>query len=241
MAPEVATADGAGTDQLGWKTELPVSLRSNEAFAPYKTKEEFLNGHIAAVTRSKELEGKLAGSILKLPDNASEEERNVYLMELGRPETADGYELDGEKPEEPGWKEWKQEFFKLGLPANTAKALSAVYNRRINALVEAYKANVQKMNADAETTLKTEWGDKYSSNVELVRRLWKTNVDGDLDKDFDAQTSTVRTAIMRFIFKMAAKTGEDISPAGAQQRTAQGDPFDPKTFYSKSPAPPVTR
>lgn len=238
---EAATGDQQ-TQTPGWLAGLPAELRDNEAFKSHKTVGDFARIHLEVAQKAKDLEGKLANSIPKLGANATQEERDRYQMALGRPAKPDEYELDGEDKNAKEWTGyWRNELFKIGVPKDQAKLISAAFNSQLQKVVDAHNATIQAANAEAQTKLKTEWGDKYEANVQLAQRLWKRDVDGDLDKDFDSLSSPVRTAVLRFIFKMAAKTGEDISPVGANGRTSQGDPFDPKSFYSKSPAPPNTR
>lgn len=233
--PNGGTGNQPGSSP-GWLAGLPAELRDNEAFKGHKTVGDFAKSHLAVAQKAKDLEAKLANSIPKLPDGASSEERDLYFNSLGRPESPSGYELVGENKDKPGAMDyWKGEFHKLGLTKSQARDLTALYDRRINAMVDEYNANVLKTNTEAETSLKTEWGDKYAANVELVRRLWKTNTDTELDKAFQGEISANRVAIMRFVFRMAEKTGEDLSPSASHQRTSA--PAGMREFYKDMPGP----
>jgi hypothetical protein len=225
------------TESLGWRAGLPDDLKTNEAFVPYKTVGEFAKAHLATATKAKELEGKLGNSIPKLSENATPEEREQFFNSLGRPEKPEGYELDGEDKNAKEWTGyWRNEMHKIGVPKDQAKAISVAFNKQINGMVEAHNAKIQAEISETSTKLKTELGDKYDASVELASRLWKRDTDVDLDKAFPAETSAGRTAVIRYILKMAAKTGEDSSLRGAQPRK----PNVPGTFinYDKSPAPP---
>jgi hypothetical protein len=218
--------------QPGWLAGLPAELRDNEAFKAHKTVGDFARVHLETAQKAKDLEGRLANSIPKLGANATQEERDRFFNSIGRPDKPEGYLLDGgDQEKEKLLTPWKQDFFELGLTADQAKGLKAKWDGRINKLVDDRRIQ----DAEAETKLKADWGDRYPATVELVKRLWKRETDIDLDVAFAGENSANRVAIMRYVFKMAAKTGEDTSPAGAIDRRTGGDPFDPKTFYSNPP------
>ena len=56
---------------LGWRVQLPDDLKANETFTPFKTVGDFAKAHIETITKAKELEGKLSGSIPKLTPASS--------------------------------------------------------------------------------------------------------------------------------------------------------------------------
>lgn len=245
---EAAVAQGApagnqggngndGGQSLGWRAGLPDEFKNHEAFTPFKTVGDFAKVHIETAGKVKDLETKLAGSIPKLPDNATQEQKDAFFASLGRPGKAEEYEFDGEDKNAPEWNaHWKNEFHKLGFSKDAAKALSASFNAQMQKMVEVHNAKIQQEIGEASTKLKADLGDKYDASVALAQRLWKRDVDGDFDKDFQAESSKTRYSIIRYILKMAAKTGEDTSLRGAGERQVQ----KPAALitYDKSPAPP---
>ena len=227
-----------GATSLGWRAGLPADLKEHEAFTPFKTVGDFAKAHLETAKKATDLEGKLKDAIPKLPENATQEERDIHAMALGRPEKPEEYELAGDGKDAPEWtSSWKQDLFNLGVPKDTAKALSGLLSTKIQAMVDAHNAGIKKEIETASVQLKAEWGDKYDANVALAARLWKDNADGDLDKDFQAETSKTRSAIIRYIVKMAAKTGEDTSVPGGGQRNQATMPD--RMTYDKSNMPPA--
>ena len=226
----------------GWVAGLPADLKTNETFTKFQTVGDLGRSYLdltARVAKVPELETRLANSIPKLGDNATQEERDRYQTALGRPQKPEEYEFEGDGKNDPKWAaDWKQDLFKLGLPKDTAKSLSHLLSTKIQAMVDAHNANIQRMNVESETKLKAEWGDKYDANTELAKRFWKEHGDGEFDKAFEGATGAQRHAIAKFVFRMAAKTGEDRSQPGAQARTAR--PNGGMT-YPNSPAPPNAR
>jgi hypothetical protein len=233
---ETVTPGNQQTQAPGWLAGLPAELRDNETFKPYKTVGDFAKAHIETATKAKELETKLGNTIPKLGENATQEERAQFFNSLGRPEKPEGYELEGgDQEKERVLAPWKQEFHELGLTAAQAKGLKAKWDGRINGLIEQHQAKAKQEIAEASTKLKTEWGDKYDANLELVNRFWKKETDSEFDKAFDGESSANRFTMMRFLFKVAAKTGEDTSQAGSQHRQAAAATGNP---YPKSVMPP---
>ena len=214
-----------------WTQQLPDDLKTNEAFTGFATLGDFAKAHLDTQGKLTEFDGKvkeyegkvtdlskrLESSIPKLPENASDEDRNTFYQALGRPEKWEDYQLDGENTNAKEWQDyWRQTFFGIGVPADMATKLTAAYNAQIQKLVETHNANIQKEIETSSATLKAEWGDKYDENVELAKRLWTKHTDGDFDKAFNGETSANRFAMLKYITKMAQLTGEDGSPPGAQ-------------------------
>ncbi len=223
----------------GWLAGLPAELRDNEAFKSHKTVGDFAKSHLETAKKVKEYEGKLANSVVKPGENATQEERDKYYNSLGRPEKPDGYELDGEDKNAKEWTGyWRNELHKIGVPKDMAKAISASFNKQTQAMVEAHNAAIQRQIVDTSTALKTELGDKYDASVELASRLWKQwgKTEVDFDKAFASETSQNRVTMIRFLLNVAAKTGEDSSLRGSGQRGNATPP--PFINYDKSPAPP---
>ena len=70
----------------------------------------------------------------------------------------------------------------------------------------------------AEAKLKSEWGDKFDTNVELAKRLYQKHLGNEFDKDFDSGTGTTLRSTIRLLLKVASLTGEDRSPQGGRVR-----------------------
>lgn len=199
----------------GWIAGLPDDLKTNEAFRDFKTVGDFAKSYLETTSKYSEAEKKLGSSIPKLPDDATDEDRSLYFDALGRPKQPSEYELDGEDKNAPEWSDsWKKEFHSLGLTKTQAKDLSGKFNARIQQMVEAHNATLKNEMTTAEANLKSEWGDKYDTNVELAKRVYQKHLGNEFDKDFDAGTGTTRLSTIKMLVKLAALTGEDKSPQG---------------------------
>lgn len=172
---QVAAGDKAGDVQqtLGWRAELPDPLKQHEVFTAYKTKNDLWNGHIDAVTKLKEAEGKLANSIPKLAENATDEQKAAFRAALGVPEKAEDYEIELTEGMDNSLAPWfKNTAFKLGMPKDMAKGLSNAWNGMIAEIVKAKAENDLKSHNEAVTKLQTEWGDNANTNAEIVKKAY---------------------------------------------------------------------
>lgn len=221
--PEVAIAEpvtttattttSTDTTSLGWRAGLPDDLKQNTDLATFKTVGDFAKSAIETKAKVTDLEKKLGDSIPKLPDDATVEERATYLDALGRPKTAADYKLDGEDKNDPkAMSEWKADFHELGLTQAQANGITQKYGARINKLVDDFKAKAQQEISASEQQLKTKWGTKFDTNVELAKRLWKNYGKAEFDNAFSTTTDVNRFVIMDMIVDFASKTGEDTSP-----------------------------
>ena len=216
------------TESLGWRAGLPGDLQQSETFKPFKTVGDFAKNYLETSTKAADLEQKLGNSIPKLKDDASDVERSAFYDALGRPKDAKEYEFDGEDKNAPEWtNHWKQVSHSLGLTKTQAKNLSTAFNAQMTQMVEAHNAKIAGEVTAATEKLKSEWGDKFDTNVELAKRVYQKHIGTEFDKDFDAGTGTTRLATMRLIMKFAALTGEDRSPQGGNtiSSTGAGNPF----------------
>lgn len=233
--PEVADPPQAPAAP-GWIAGLPDTLKTNEAFTKFKTVGDFANDYLATTAKVSELEQRVSSSVPKLPDDATDEERSLYFDALGRPKQPSEYEFDGEDKNAPEWtSHWKQVSHSLGLTKTQAKNLSTAFNQQMQKMVEAHNAKMQGEVKTATDKLKSEWGDKFDTNVELAKRLYQKHLGTEFDKDFDAGTGTTRLSTIRMLVKLAALTGEDTSPQSTQRPQVNGV----NNPYPKSQMPPA--
>jgi len=224
------------SESLGWRAGLPGDLQKDETFSQFKTVGDFAKHHLEVSKKATELEGKLSNYVPKLPDNATDEDRNLYYEALGRPKTASEYEFDGEDKNATEWtNEWKQQFHSLGLTKTQAKALSSAWNTSIQKMVDAHNASVQNEMKSAEAKLRSEMGDKYDTNVELAKRMTQKHLGAEFDKTFNNLPAESRFGVVRLLLKVASLTGEDVSPKAGHTQSGSKVSF---IEYDKSPAPP---
>ncbi len=198
-----------------WMTSVPKEFRDNKALWKHKDFSSYLK---ESSENSDKLEGFDPEKVLNLPgDDASDEDREAFYQKLGKPETAEGYELD-----DPGFPDGlerdadleghlKQWAFKANVPADALKSLVGEYNTYVG---EAFKAATEAYDADvlAKTeALKADKKDGYNEFVLKAQRA-ATQLGGDefitLLKDSGLETHPT-------FLKVFGKLGEVISSDSA--------------------------
>ncbi len=186
--------EGGGSVEFpGWMDSLPDAMKQNESFAQFGEASD-------AYSKLDEML-KAEGNALTIPGkDASDEDKNAFAMKMGRPETAEGYEIG--KPND--WPEgvpyddaldgqFKEAAFKADLSGDKANALHGWYNNLVlgqhNAEVQVEKAAMEK----AENELKAAWpGDKYKVNTEMAHRAFK---------QFGGESEAEQNEMMDFVDK----------------------------------------
>jgi hypothetical protein len=125
-----------------------------------------------------ELQKKLGGDKLPLPKDASDVEGWKTVWEkLGKPEKADDYALAKPEALDPSlWSEDDAKAFQQFAHANNllpaqAKALVEWQASRTIAEVTAATTAAQVQRAEAEKSLKAEWGAEFDENLRLARHV----------------------------------------------------------------------
>lgn len=223
ITPEVTpVADGEPvvpvtpeTQTLGWKTELPESIRGNEVFAPYKTKNDLWNGHIEAVNKAKDLESKLSNAIPKLAENATPEELSAFNKAIGVPDKPEDYQFTKPKlpdglPYDESIETWfRNTAHELGMPSAVAGGLFEKWN---GLMVEVYnkqtadkKAYVDSLMAD----VKKEWGNEYDTKAEIAKRGQEKLASVATDPKFKEWLDNYKPESNPMLFRLFSLVGEN--------------------------------
>ena len=110
---------------------------------------------------------KFASNKISIPKADDAEAWKKLDAKLGCPETIEGYELtDVAEVDKPYLDDFKKAALETGMRPNQVKAMYDFYKGRQDQITEAFNAQVEK---DKEA-IKSEWGDDYSKNEELMRR-----------------------------------------------------------------------
>jgi len=166
-------AIGTPTPEPSWRDQLPEDL------ATLPTMEKFNGKGFEEVVRSYvNLEQKMGGNpIVKPGENGTEEQWNEYFSQIGRPSTADEYELAAPENVPEGFnispeyeKSFKQAAFETGASAATVKsmwdALQTTATGDYNTAVTANKTRLK----EAHEALEKKWGAAYPEKVQQANR-----------------------------------------------------------------------
>jgi hypothetical protein len=207
----------------GWRESVAPEYR--------KIAEKFVTP--ADVVRSyAELERKLGSAVHVPGEQADEAERARFYERIGRPKRVEDYAIDvpvglpdSLQPDEAG--EGRQRRFlehahRAGLTRNQAQAaINWYYGELANEHTRNSRARGESF-AEAETSLRSEWGGDYDRNVEYGRRAMAQfgNVDA-----VDRMEETLGTSQ---VLRMMARIGRALGEAGTVNGGARAKSGDLK-------------
>jgi hypothetical protein len=247
--PQVTETDQGGKESLGWRAALPDEFKEHGWVKTFSKPGDFVKDAIAVKTDRDSLKTKLDNSIPKLLADASDQEKDVYYLSIGRPEKAEQYEFpdfNGRKNDPEFVKAASEQFFKTGVPKNMVTDIVNWYNGYMDLVEKKIQEKYTKERSDADAKLKADLGDKYDASIQLLTRLWEKHVGKDMP--FNQWLNRPRKEgellgndpfLIRYMLEVAKLTGEDISPPGSPPRgkPKEGKPGEFLT-YDKSPPPP---
>jgi len=183
-----------GSD-LGWRAALPDDLKNHDFVKDYAKPGDAIQAFVDLKTETSKM--------LRIPDEKStDEERSAFLNALGRPQTAEEYNLAKPEglPEDVPYDENISETFKgifheIGLSNSQAETIWGKYHDFIKSGYETSKKAEQEALDGAINSLKDEWtGDKFKENTELAHRAF-TGIFEDKTKQEEAKTFIEETKI----------------------------------------------
>jgi hypothetical protein len=164
------------TEETSWRDALPEGLRENNSLGKFSSVEALAKSYVNA----EQLIGRE-----KIPMPQSEEDWDTVYNRLGRPETADNYELTvpetlPEKIRElDGNIDWFRETaHQLGLNDKQAQGIYNAFWDNLAKDAEIMEADGRNSAAEAEAELRAEWGTKAEYNLEVANRF-ASEVGGD--------------------------------------------------------------
>ncbi len=245
-APGAATPqqDG-GVQSPGWIAQLPDDLKGNETFTGYKTVGELAKAHLDTSGKVAELEGKLAGTIPKLSENATADEKAAYLKAIGVPESPDGYEFERPAmPEGVPYNEALEKWFrdtahKAGISAEQAKTLYGSYNQFGAEFLKSLEVQRQDTLTKGMNALKESWGNHYDDNVAVVKRVQEKIglSDPDMKAVLTEHNLENDPRVIKWLLNAAPAYLDDYAPSGG--RPPAGSKANEGMNY-KVPNPPPT-
>lgn len=165
----------------GWISGLPGDLQGDETFTTHKTVGDFAKHHLEVAGKVTELEGKLAGAIVKPGNDATDEQRATYRQAMGIPEKPEDYTLTRPEniPIDEGMEAWfRTEAHAADLPQEAVEKLYNAWNTKVAEAREAAKTSCLD-------TLRGEWQADYDTNLEITKRAAKQFGGDDLMAFFE--------------------------------------------------------
>ena len=231
-----------GTKFGDWRDQLGDDLKKNEIFTSFKgTLSDFAKSHVDTLGKVKDFEGRVANSIPKLSDKATDAEKVAYRKALGVPNKPEEYEFPVREGKEnnPQMVGWAQKVFhRHGVPKEAAKGIGAEWNQFMDDMVEAEEKIAETEKVEAQTKFRGQFKseEEYKAGYELTKRFWNKVTGTNFDEVYKEPDAWQVPLFMSFIFNTAKMMGEDVSPKGR----SPGDTKTEGMVYDKSPAPPKT-
>jgi hypothetical protein len=169
------TPDSAPAPEPKWYEQAFASdpdLASSPSVQRYETLREFARSKL-------ELEKKLGTKRLEAPQESwTPEQWSKFYGEIGRPESPDAYSAKLEIPEGLPWdaegeKAMRAVFHEAGLTDAQASKVLTAYLEHQSGVWNGYNEQVAQQRAQAESSLRKEWGAAYDGNVRRAEAAWK--------------------------------------------------------------------
>lgn len=157
-----ADGNGGEVQHPAWMSQINDELKSNTEKAGKLSKFEKLSDLASAYL---EAERKLGSSIVKPGENASDEERRAFYKQLGVPDAADKYSIEGDDA-----KTFREIAFKNNLTDEQAKAFYASLKEVGQNALNAQKAAFEQQAHDTQAALQKEYGKDYPTKIEMLKR-----------------------------------------------------------------------
>lgn len=172
---------------------------------------------------------------------------NAVYNRLGRPESADRYELPVPEGDDGSFAQAAAPVLhELGLTTKQARGLAEWWNKASSARIEAADESFSKQSETEYAALRGEWGAAAAQNEELAKRaVLKFSKEAGIDEaTFDAMERAIGTAkVMKLFHAIGAQFSEsafvssDTPAAGAltpaQARNKQAAMFADKEFMAR--------
>lgn len=238
-------ADGGGSQgALDWTSTLSPDVRARVQVSEYKSPDEI---GVALINAEKKIGAK---GVIVPGENATDEDWNKFYNELGRPETAEAYELgDFKTPENLPWDgeaqtEALEGFHGLGLNSKQAEGVLGIYL----GYVEKEVTKAANEAAAAETALRKELGTAYDAKMDLANRVVRHFGGEDLVTEFKQNGQGRNAQMIKTFIGIGEAFGEDgplgdgggggfaMSPAEAQAeiQKLESDPENGKALTDQS-------
>lgn len=178
---------------------------------------------------------KFAGgskNLVELPGpNADPEAWGNFYSKLGRPETADKYNLNAPEDADADLVDWyRNTAHKIGLSDSQAAEMFNAWNTLSGERIQAMEAETARIQEQDILNLRKEWGQAYDSKVDAGRKAVKAlGLDKEALSDLEGKLGTAD--MLKLFANLGSKMGEDsfvtddrkgggfgVTPAAARQQ-----------------------
>lgn len=219
---------------------LPEDLRGNKVFSNFQNIGDLAKSYANAAT----MVGLDKGAVLRLPSEDTPEAWGEVWNKIGRPETADGYDLKAydESPyvDKEAMTKVREMAHKHGVRGAALQELVGMFVADTQAKVDAANAAKEKLVDDYQAKVKSEFGEAYDYKITQIRHSAQ-NIIGTIPEFAEFLKTYPEAAehpgLIKFMSHYAGQTLEDtgsinggststgpLTPAEAQARLAAYQP-----------------
>ena len=194
-----------------WRSSLPEPIRNDPSLADVKDISGLATQFINAQ--------KMIGGRIPMPGKDDADGWNELYNKLGRPETADKYQIDDtvyhglERDAD-----FEQSFFakalEAGLSNNQVSHILDWYNGQVAGIVETTQISPQ----DTINTLRQEWGNATNQKIGFAQRAIGEFGGDDFAQFLDEYNLSNHPMMVRFAAAIGEKLLEDSAPIGSQNQ-----------------------
>ena len=164
-APEETGQVPSEEKSFDFREHIDESIRNDPSLKTYKD----INGMAKSLINAQRMVG--ADKIVVPGSSATEDDWQQIYGKLGRPETADGYELSFKTVGEDNAEWFKNTAHSLGLSQQQATKLLDAYGSRMNETSSTSEEDLERHRVALETDLKKEWGDQFENNMKQANNV----------------------------------------------------------------------
>ena len=155
-------------ENVDWKANLSDELKADKSLENIKDIESLAKSFVHAQ--------KLVGADkIPVPNKfATEKDWDAVYEKLGRPKNSDGYKFnlpEDQNVNQEALKTFADHAHKLGLLPNQADGVVKFYNEMISKELSEADQIALAQRTKAETELKTEWGQAYTTKVQAANNI----------------------------------------------------------------------
>jgi len=170
--PAEVAQGGAGNDFL---STIPEDLRDHPSLGPIKDVENLARSYVNA-------QRLIGADKLPMPVNPTTEDLDNIYSRLGRPESAEGYEIpvDGNIVTEEVAKSYADIAHNLRLTPDQANGVLEYYRAMVQESGSMSEAAESQQRNNTEMALRKEWGDEFDVRIEDAGKIAKQFGSSDL-------------------------------------------------------------
>ena len=209
-----------------WKEAIPEELRNDPNISKFTELEALAKSYVNA-TRM------IGQDKVAVPNNNSTEDQwNEVYDKLGRPESADKYQLDVKSDIVPlddgAIKQFAENAHQLGLNNKQAQGILEFYKNSMEGSAQQSKIDNETAQANAEQELRKEWGSNYENNIKKAGSIAKANMNPEvLDMELkDGTRLGDHPAIIKGFANIANLMSEDKLVSTESENVSQGTDYE---------------